>query len=144
MVFHGLSKTTLLLADQPSSSSSSSSSNSSSSSSIFWLLMITHTGEPLPVTVPPPTTTPEPTTASTTQQSTTPKAKVPEKPENVVARALSDTEIELSWSPPSVPNGKILEYKSIYFELVNEGEQHILTLFSLVFLWILAPVVNIA
>ncbi|KAL9985599.1 hypothetical protein ACROYT_G008021 [Oculina patagonica] len=84
-------------------------------------LSVYRKGDPLPVTEPPPTTTAEPTTTvTTTRQSTTPKARVPEKPENVVAQARSDTEIELTWAPPTVPNGEILEYK-IFFKYITDG-----------------------
>ena len=92
------------------------------------LLVFINTGEPLPPTTPPPTTTPDPTTTvRTTLRSTTLRRRYPEKPENVVATPLSDTEIELTWSPPSVPNGKILEYTCYYAELGKDGKPHIYT-----------------
>ena len=90
------------------------------------LLVFINTGEPLPPTTPPPTTTPDPTTPVRTTP-TTPRRRYPEKPENVVATPLSDTEIELTWSPPSVPNGKILEYTCYYAELGKDGKPHIYT-----------------
>lgn len=83
-------------------------------------LFVYRAGEPLPVTTPSPTTPTKPTSRTSTTSQTTSKP-VPERPENVDARALSDTEIELTWSPPLVPNGKILEYVCIYVQ-VSPGD----------------------
>jgi len=87
-------------------------------------VFICYAGERIPTTTPPPTTTtPESTTTvSTTLRSTTPKPQVPEKPENVVPHVRSDTEIELTWAPPAVTNGKILHY-IIYYN-VADGKNH--------------------
>ena len=84
---------------------------------LFCFQPFSPTGDPLPV-ITPATTPPAPTRKSSSQstlQPTTAKS-FPEKPENVAAQALSDTEIELTWSPPGVPHGKILEYVCIYFK----------------------------
>ena len=88
-------------------------------------MFICYAGDRIPTTTPAPTTTtPETTTtASTTLRSTTPKPRVPEQPENVVALAHSDTEIELTWAPPVVTNGKILQY-IIYYNIVADGKNH--------------------
>lgn len=87
----------------------------------FKLAFICYAGDRIPTTTPAPTTTPEPTTTVIT--TTTPKPRVPEQPENVVAQARSDTEIELTWAPPSVTNGKILQY-IIYYNIVADGKNH--------------------
>lgn len=86
-------------------------------------MFICYAGDRIPTTTPAPTTTPESTTTvNTTPRPTTPKPQVPEKPENVVARVHSDTEIELTWAPPAVTNGKILHY-IIYYN-VADGKNH--------------------
>lgn len=67
------------------------------------------------------TAPPAPTRKSSSQSTLQPTLaeSFPEKPENVAAQVLSDTEIELTWSPPRVSRGKILEYVCIY---VKAGE----------------------
>lgn len=86
-------------------------------------MFICYAGDRIPPTTPAPTTTPESTTTvSTTLRLTTPKPQVPEKPENVVAHVRSDTEIELTWAPPAVTNGKILHYIIYYNEV--DGKNH--------------------
>ncbi|KAM7446448.1 putative aminophospholipid-translocase [Porites harrisoni] len=85
-------------------------------------LSVYREGERIPVTTPTPTTTQEPTTTViTTPQSTKPAPRVPEKPENVKAVAVSHTEINVSWSPPSITNGEILKYRIFCFEEVQKG-----------------------
>ena len=84
--------------------------------------MLGYTGERIPVTTTTPTTTQEPTTTViTTPRSTTPR--VPEKPENVKAVAVSHTAINVSWSPPSITNGEILKYSIFCFEVVQKGRK---------------------
>lgn len=80
-------------------------------------LFVYYEGDPLPVTTPA-TTPPAPTRKSSSQPTLQPTIakSFPEKPENVAAQALSDTEIELTWSPPGIPRGKILEYVCIYIK----------------------------
>ena len=91
--------------------------------------MLGYTGESIPVTTPTPTTTQEPTTTIvTTPQPTTPTPRVPDKPENVKAVAVSHTEINVSWSPPSITNGKILKYRIFYSEVVQKGRKFSLSL----------------
>lgn len=91
--------------------------------------MLGYTGERIPVTTPTPTTTQEPTTTViTTPQSTKPAPRVPEKPENVKAVAVSHTEINVSWSPPSITNGEILKYRIFCFEEVQKGRKFSLSL----------------
>ena len=88
-------------------------------------LILAHTGVRLPTTTPTPTQEPT-TTVITTSLPTIPTHQVPEKPENVVARSLSDTEIELSWSPPTVTFGEIVEYSCFYYEMDKEGKNFFL------------------
>lgn len=91
--------------------------------------MLGYTGERIPVTTPTPTTTQEPTTTViTTPQPTTPAPRVPEKPENVKAIAVSHTEINVSWSPPSITNGEILKYRIFYSEVAQKGRKFSLSL----------------
>ena len=90
--------------------------------------MLGYTGERIPVTTPTPATTQERTTVITTPQSTTPAPRVPEKPENVKAVAVSHTEINVSWSPPSITNGEILKYRIFCFEVVQKGRKFSLSL----------------
>ena len=91
--------------------------------------MLGYTGERIPVTTPTMATTQEPTTpVITTPQSSTPAPRMPEKPENVKAVAVSHTEINVSWSPPSITNGEILKYRIFCFEVVQKGRKFSLSL----------------
>ena len=91
--------------------------------------MLGYTGERIPVTTTTPTTTQEPTTTViTTPQPTAPAPRVPEKPENVKAVAVSHTAINVSWSPPSITNGEILRYRIFSFEEVQKGRKFSLSL----------------
>jgi len=78
-------------------------------------------GIPLPTNDPLPTTeaftTPAPTTTSTTlsptttgQVTTSTPSRAPGAPENLKARIISETAIELSWDPPTYTGGQILSY----------------------------------
>lgn len=91
--------------------------------------MLGYTGERIPVTTPTMATTQEPTTpVITTPQSSTPAPRMPEKPENVKAVAVSHTEINVSWSPPSITYGEILKYRIFCFEVVQKGRKFSLSL----------------
>ena len=81
----------------------------------------TFSGERLPTTTAPPPTTTQATTIPARQPTPTPKPRVPEKPENVVATARSDTEILLTWEPPKATNGEILEYR-IFYNVINPSD----------------------
>lgn len=77
-------------------------------------------GERLPTTTAPPTTT-QATTVRQTTTTPTLKPRVPEKPENVVAIARSDTEILLTWEPPKATNGEIQHYR-IFYSVFNPSD----------------------
>lgn len=86
-------------------------------------LFVYRKGERLPTTTAPPTTT-QATTVRQTTTTPTPKPRVPEKPENVVAIARSDTEILLTWEPPKATNGEIQHYR-IFYSVFNPSDDGI-------------------
>ena len=70
--------------------------------------------------------TPEPVYTTTTKPTApttipTPRPQFPGPPLNVQARTLSDTEIEVTWSPPVDPHGKLVLYTVFYSIKVDNG-----------------------
>ncbi|XP_010795561.1 netrin receptor DCC-like, partial [Notothenia coriiceps] len=57
--------------------------------------------------------------------STKPDLQVPSRVESLQAEALSPSSVQVSWEPPSQPNGPVLSYRLLWTERPSNKEQSV-------------------